>query len=247
MDGTVKKQPTRVRHVVAVKDPVVRRRELTRSRILEVALELIDEADMKGCTMQALATRLGVTPRALYRHVADKVDLLRGVADLVLSDVVLPESSRPWDDRLRQLGTEIKRVMDAHPHTVMLCGERALAFPGVIPTTDVAIEAVVQAGLPPEEGIRFGHALYVYTLGFCISAAGSDMRRRDVTDHTDLFAGVETSLVPHAVAAAGFLRHFAAEGLHKGHEQYLYGLDLLISGLRTMVEANKPAGSSRGH
>jgi len=246
MDRVVKKQATRVRNIVVVTDRGVRRRELTRTRILTAALGLIDEKGVKGCTMQALATQLNVTPRALYRHVADKVDLLRGVADLVLSDVVLPESTRPWDDRLRQLGTEIKRVMDAHPHTVMLCGERALAFPGVIPTTDVAIEAVVQAGLPPEEGIRFGHALYVYTLGFCISAAGSDMRRRDATGPADLFAGVDTSLVPHAAAAAGFLRHFAAEGLHTGHEQYLYGLNLLISGLTTMAEGKRAAGSSRG-
>ena len=38
-------------------------------------MQLADEQGLAAVTMQAVADRLGVTPMALYRHVANKADV----------------------------------------------------------------------------------------------------------------------------------------------------------------------------
>lgn len=50
---------------------------------------MADEKGIEALTMAAVAERLGVTPMALYRHVAYKTDLLDGLVELWCS----------WDQR----------------------------------------------------------------------------------------------------------------------------------------------------
>jgi TetR/AcrR family transcriptional regulator, tetracycline repressor protein len=183
---------------------VKRRRELTRRRVLAAALALIDQSGLDACSMHTLAKRLNVTAKALYRHVANKDDLLRSVADLVLSDIVLPDPAEPWPDQLREIGLELKRVLDEHPQVTPLCARRASVFPGVIPIADAAIAAGEHVGIGPQEAIRISHAVTNYTIGFSLAAA--DYARQE--DKHD----------------------FADNGGYASTEQYLFGLDLLVNG-----------------
>ena len=52
-----------------------RRRALTRERVIAEALEVITASGVETLSMRALATRLGVVPGALYRHVRSKEQL----------------------------------------------------------------------------------------------------------------------------------------------------------------------------
>ena len=54
-------------------------RRIDRARVLAEALAMADEQGLDAVTMAGVAERLGVTPMALYRHVANKADLLDGV------------------------------------------------------------------------------------------------------------------------------------------------------------------------
>jgi AcrR family transcriptional regulator len=73
--------------------------------------------------MRRLAAELDVTPRALYRYVNDKEDLLQGVADAVLSEL-RPPTAHPAVDRVGLVAVQPKvdfgRVMghvrDAQAH-----------------------------------------------------------------------------------------------------------------------------------
>ena len=68
-----------------------RRRTLTRKRVVAEALAVIGADGIHALSMRALATRLGVVPGALYRHVRNKEQLHDLVVDEVLAEVdVLP-------------------------------------------------------------------------------------------------------------------------------------------------------------
>ena len=75
---------------------------VTRARIVEVALELLDSDGTAGLTMRALAAKLGVAPTAIYWHVGDKAALLEAVVDHITADVgdVQP-SGRDAPERIR--------------------------------------------------------------------------------------------------------------------------------------------------
>jgi AcrR family transcriptional regulator len=64
-----------------------RRRALTRERVIAEALEVIGESGVETLSMRALATRLGVVPGALYRHVRSKEQLYDLILDGVLAEV----------------------------------------------------------------------------------------------------------------------------------------------------------------
>ena len=67
----------------------VPRNTLSRERVIEGALALIDAEGLDAVTMPGLAKSLGVGTMSLYRHVADKDDLVNAVAERVLGGVTV--------------------------------------------------------------------------------------------------------------------------------------------------------------
>jgi AcrR family transcriptional regulator len=101
-------------------------RALSHSRILDAALELVDEQGIGALSMRKLAARLGVEAMSLYNHVASKADLLDGIAARVFEEIELPDPALPWDRRLRELGIGAHAALNAHPEVVrLLAGEGA--------------------------------------------------------------------------------------------------------------------------
>src|SRR5690349_4838668 len=66
------------------------RTPLSRERVLAAAIELADEAGIGALTMRRLAQELGVEAMTLYYYVANKPALLKGMVDLVESEIKLP-------------------------------------------------------------------------------------------------------------------------------------------------------------
>ncbi len=58
--------------------------------MLQAGVALADEAGLEAFSMRALAQELGVVPMALYKHVANKDELLDGMVDIVFGEIELP-------------------------------------------------------------------------------------------------------------------------------------------------------------
>jgi AcrR family transcriptional regulator len=56
-----------------------RRAPLNRERVLHAAVALADEAGVESLSMRKLSQKLDVVPMALYKHVANKEELLDGM------------------------------------------------------------------------------------------------------------------------------------------------------------------------
>jgi AcrR family transcriptional regulator len=94
----------------------VARRPLTRRRIVRAALELIDREGLDALSMRRLGATLGVEGMALYRHVANKEALLRGVVELLLEELDLPPAdSDSWTDAWLALARSYRRLARSHP------------------------------------------------------------------------------------------------------------------------------------
>ncbi|MGZ8606793.1 MAG: TetR/AcrR family transcriptional regulator, partial [Actinomycetota bacterium] len=66
------------------------REPLSRDRILRTAVALADEGGVESISMRRIAQELGVVPMALYKHVANKDELLDGMIDVVVSEIDPP-------------------------------------------------------------------------------------------------------------------------------------------------------------
>src|SRR5258706_555070 len=81
-------------------------------------VRLAGEQGLTGLSMRRLAADVGVEAMSLYNHVANKGDLLDGMAARVFEGIPLPDPALPWDDRLRALGTAAFKSLTVHPVVV---------------------------------------------------------------------------------------------------------------------------------
>ena len=75
--------------------------DLSRDRIVERALSVMDAEGPDAVTIRRIAQEFGVTPMALYWHVANKDELLAAMGDALLAGVTPPPATGPWPTQLR--------------------------------------------------------------------------------------------------------------------------------------------------
>src|SRR5438270_2408762 len=101
---------------------------LTRERVCEAALALVDEEGLDALSMRRLGTRLHVEAMSLYRHVRDKADLLDALHAAVLGDLAaeLRPQAGPtdWRELLARLARALRKALLAHPKVVPLFATR---------------------------------------------------------------------------------------------------------------------------
>ena len=96
-----------------------RRPRLDRRRIAEAALELIDERGWPGCTMAALAGRLGVRAPSLYHHIDGQEQIADLVREIVISRIIDPsDSGLEWREAFFEFGVSYYRAFARHPNTI---------------------------------------------------------------------------------------------------------------------------------
>lgn len=142
--------------------PISSRPRLTRARVLDAALRLVDAEGVDALTMRRLGQDLDCDPMALYRYAENRAALLDGVAETVLAALVIGADDEPWHLRLRRGGHDFRRLALAHPHVVPLIVARPLATPlGLRPWGTLRpLEQIL--GLLTEAGFAPSRALHIY-------------------------------------------------------------------------------------
>src|ERR1044072_3476386 len=88
---------------------------LSRERVLQAAIELSAGAGVEALTMRRLGAELGFEAMSLYRHVANKDDLLDGMLDVVLAEWQLPDADADWADAIKASARSVHDGLRRHP------------------------------------------------------------------------------------------------------------------------------------
>lgn len=123
---------------------------LDRDQVVASAIALADEAGLDAVSLRRVADRLGVTPMALYRHVAGKDDLLDEMADRLYGELNLPSPDEPWWDGLAGLARSTREAVLARPWSVALFA-RPLAGPYGRALDEALRGALLSAGFSARE------------------------------------------------------------------------------------------------
>jgi len=91
------------------------RTSLSRERVLRASVALADEAGIDAVSMRKLAEELGVVPMALYKHVANKDELLDGMVDLVIDEFEPADPDLDWKGAVRHRVLSARRAVLRHP------------------------------------------------------------------------------------------------------------------------------------
>ncbi len=212
---------------------------LTRERIVEAVTELLERGGIEAVSTRTVGEALQVHPTALYRHFRDMDELLRDAADRILDDLL--DDLDHTDDALETTAVvcwRLRRVLMAHPGAARVMAAGPSRMPNERALTEVMLGLLGQAGLGVEEAALAYHALIEYVVG---SAA------------LDTASGIETTEDVEARHRAWRADYYAAspqefpETLRVAEhlyppldEQFRYGLDLLLAGLRSRADHGQP-------
>ena len=89
--------------------------DLSRAAIVERALTVMDVEGPDAVTIRRIAQEFGVTPMALYWHVANKEELLAAMGDALLADVTPPPATGSWSTQLRGVVEILIEHLSRHP------------------------------------------------------------------------------------------------------------------------------------
>src|SRR4249919_227912 len=90
------------------------RTRLSRSLVLQAAVALADQDGLEAFSMRRLAQELGVVPMALYKHVANKDELLDGMVDIVFGEIESPSIGPDWRSEMRRRALSTRAALKRH-------------------------------------------------------------------------------------------------------------------------------------
>lgn len=148
---------------------------VSRASVLAAGLAIADEEGLEAVTMGAVAVRLRVTPMALYRHVANKADLLDGIVELLLTELP-PPTAGPWTDELEELADAIRASAHRHPSVFPLLLQRPATTPRARRVRDNVYSVLKDAGIEQARVEQIERLVSTAILGFAVSEAAGRFR-----------------------------------------------------------------------
>ncbi|MFE0022276.1 TetR/AcrR family transcriptional regulator [Amycolatopsis sp. NPDC059021] len=214
---------------------------LSRERIVEAAIELLDAEGEGGLTFRALTQRLATGPGAIYWHVANKGELLDAATDAVIAAALAGEPAGPAgspQDAIRAVAFGLFDAIDDHPWLATQLATQLSRGPGgpVAPRIFESIGRQVRAlGVPEDNWFTATSALMHYILGAAGQNAANARGVESDVDRAEFLGAVAKAWeeldpddYPFTRAVAEQLRE------HDDREQFLAGIDLVLAGIATL-------------
>ncbi|MEX1126515.1 MAG: TetR/AcrR family transcriptional regulator C-terminal domain-containing protein [Acidimicrobiia bacterium] len=208
---------------------------MSRERVLRGALEFADAHGLALLTMRGLGEALGVEGMALYKHVANKDDLLEGIVDLVLSEVDLPSPGEAWKAELRRGALSTFEVLMRHPWACqLLVTGGGGSGPARWRQMDNILGTLRKGGFSVELTHHGFHVLDVYVKGVALGTVSFPLQKEDMAEVAEKFLR-EFPAADHPYLVEHISYHIDSGVLGEG--DFEFGLDLLLDSLERLRDA----------
>jgi AcrR family transcriptional regulator len=209
------------------------RTPLSRARVLRAGLELADRSGVEAVTMRRLGEELGFEAMSLYRHIANKHDLLDGMLDLVLAEWQLPDGTGEWSEEVRTSARSVHDALRRHPWAARLLMTGSHVRPARLRYTDCLLGTLRDAGFDADTTYHVYHLLDGHIFGFSLWEIAYTTMPLDAAEVVKLMETIPWSEYPHLTEHRD--QHLT-EGPHREVSAFEVGLDLILEGLQKTLE-----------
>jgi AcrR family transcriptional regulator len=213
-------------------DETARREPLTKERILRTAVALADEGGVESLSMRRLAHEFGVVPMALYKHVANKDEMLDGMVDVVVGEIDPPLVGADWKSAIRERVLSARRALLRHPWASRVIESGTNPTPTVIGYMDEMIGILRKGGFSVDLTHHSMHAMGSRALGF--SQELFDDTPEDPPEIQAIAAQQMADAYPYISEMAAAISHDDASVVGQGCDdqfEFEFALDLMLEGL----------------
>lgn len=209
---------------------------LSRQRVLDAAVAIADDVGIASLTMRGLGQRVGVEAMSLYKHVANKDDILDGIVDIVAGEIEVPTIGGDWKRAMRRRAQSAHEVLMRHPWATMLIVSRANVGPSMLRYVDATLGCLRAAGFSWAMADHAWNAIDGYVYGFTLQTLNFPFEPGEYAEVAKAYLPqIPADVYPH-------LRGLSLEvidGRHDGIQQLEFGLDLILDGLDRQLRARR--------
>lgn len=229
-----------------------RRQVLSRERIIEAAVGLLDTAGAEALTVRALSDRLSTGSGAIYHHVGNMGELLQAATESVVAaalpafpapqePVTAPGAEDTGRDQIRAAALGLYDAVAEHPWLATQLAVQVTRSPwgAVTPRVFESIGGRVRTlGIPRSDWFATTSTLVHYILGATsqnaqptdtaddIAAPRAGAQRAEFLDSASkAWKSLDAGDYPFLHAIADQMRQ------HDDREQFLTGIDLILAGI----------------
>lgn len=146
---------------------------LTRDRIIDTAVILIEREGEQGASMRRIAAELGVAAMSLYNHVPSKSALLEGIAGRIVGELAVSDDpDLPWQERARASMQAYRALARRHPRCLSFVLRHSGDTPAGLRPIEGALALAADAGFKGEVAVSIMRALLAYAIGSQIRESG---------------------------------------------------------------------------
>jgi TetR/AcrR family transcriptional regulator, tetracycline repressor protein len=179
--------------------------------VVEAALRVTRDVGLDNLSMRALARELGVPPMTIYHYAPSKEYLHALVVDDILSEIRIPSPDEgDWEERLRKLHSDARRVFAEHPGVSAHLGDGGSSEGARL--ADGVLTLLAEGGFSPEATVVCFATLFTFMTG----QIDLDAMSHFVAD------GVSTATLDNVTRSARFSRE----------ELFELGYDAVMEGLK---------------
>lgn len=195
---------------------------------MDAAVELADAGGLPAASMRAVAESLGVTPMALYKHVADRSQLVDEMLDHVLASTPDIPATADWRGAVRDRILATRATLRSHGWAREAIETRELATPRVLAHMNSLMDAMFAGGLSADLIHHAMHALSTRMWGFTRDVLPTPSLPDDPDERAAAMAGYAEqypAIIRMATTAPG-----AGTACDEDAE-FDFALDLLLDGV----------------
>ncbi len=203
---------------------------LSRERIEEAALALIERDGLDAFSMRSLGRELNCQAMSLYHYFPSKGHVMDALVDRIMGSemTVLEPNARDWRQRLEASAREWRALAHRRPHFFGYLAMHRLNTPNALRWLNGITGVFTSAGAGGEAGVRMFRILGYYLVGALLDeTAGYSSGHSTVEPVPDEVMNAE---FPYVVSAGQWYRPEEWEGTFER------GLKVLLDGFERMVD-----------
>ena len=216
------------------------RTPLSRDRILRAAVEFADREDVATLSMRRLSSELGVVPMALYKHIANKEEMLNGMLDVVVGEIDPPRTDTDWKTAVRERILSARRALLRHPWASRVMESRTEPTPTVMAYMDSMIGMFLAGGFTIDLTHHAMHAMGSRLMGFS-QELFNDQSDTDPAMEAEMYEALAATY-PSIYQLYLAVTHDDASVVGPGCDdqfEFEFALDLMLDGIGRLKDAEQ--------
>ena len=233
-----------------------RRSDLSRARVVEAALELVDRESLAGFSVRRLASSLGVYPAAVYWHLGRRNEILAAVVDHVLKDVGQARAADSWEESLRRICFAYRAALQRHPNVAPLLGADLTSNLGVPLDFVESVFAALRRGGFEGERLVEAYNVFVGALAGFVTLELSDPPAEERVAWTEMQKARGADLDPRAFPTLSgltadqirraFVLRWTGGRAQPLDSAFALLCEALLAGLQRLDQSSRPGSKRSG-